>query len=664
MNGFVAACLLLGAAAAARAGDRIAVDQLRQLTLEELLNVEVTTASKKEQRLSDTAAAVSVLNGDDIRRLGVSTIPEALRGLPGVDVARLNSHRWGVSVRGFNDIFANKLLVMVDGRSVYTPLFSGTLWDIHDLPLEDIERIEVVRGPGASVWGANAVNGVINIITLPAHQTEGGRMDVGGGTLDEFAGSLRYGIPVSDSTSVRVFGKYRQHAEMEDVSGGPAEDDYRAGTAGFRLDWDPSDTADFMLSGRGFSGEYSEKVDLLSLPGPGYLTTVTSPNSSGGHALGRWGRRIDETSRVELQSYVEFNTFDVDWLEEERLNFDVALTHRWQPTESHDLNWGVGYRLTTDRITESADTASYPRRERTDRLFSGFVQDDYAAIPDVLTLTAGVRFEDNDYTGFEIQPTLRALWRPAEEHSLWLAGSRAVRTPSRSESDASINIDYLPPGTVHPVLPGVVVYSGTTEFKSEELWAFEAGYRWQPLPSLNVDATGFFNLYEMLRGSRPGTPFPNDPLAPSYVVVPVTAVNDTAGNTWGGELAAVWQATDIWQWRLSYSYIGFDLRGSDAAATSGYSPRHKVSLLSRLDLPGNLEFDSQLRFVDELTAPAIPSYVTLDLRLGWHPLEDLEISISGYNLLGGGHQEFASRLIRYIPSEITPSVFGKVSWRF
>ncbi len=638
--------------------------RLRQLSLEELLNLEVSTASKKEQRLADTAAAVTVLTGDDIRRSGVTQVPEALRLVPGVQVARLNAHQWGISVRGFNEVFANKLLVMVDGRSVYTPLFSGTLWEYQDLSLESIERIEVVRGPGASVWGANAVNGVINIITKSARESEGGHVSVGGGNLDQFLATASYGTAVSDTTWLRLDTNFRAHDDMESLSGDSNHDAVRSTTSRFRLDWEPSDTAEFTLIGGGQYGEFGAAGDFLDLSVPGYVYSEYQVITSNGNLLGRWSRRLDETSELDLQAYLDYSDIDSAWIEERRLNFDVEFSHRWRSADRHDLKWGVGYRLSSDDISTPGDTIYFQPTERSVNLFSGFVQDDWQIKPDVVTLTAGIRLEHNDYTGLEVQPTLRGLWKIAEHHSTWLAASLAVRTPSRAENDSTVNLSFVPPGVAHPTLPAVVAYSGSDQFDSEDLWAFEAGYRWQPNDRLHLDLTGFVNVYDQLRGNRPGAPYPNDPLTPTYIVVPLEIVNDTEGNTYGGELAAVLQATPEWRWRLGYSFLEMDFAGSDSSDLEGWSPKNQLFLQSLAQLGGNVEFDATLRYVDELSGPDIPGYVTADVRLGWRPRPNLEISVVGQNLFDSPHQEFESVIIGYSPSMITRSVFGKITWSF
>lgn len=637
---------------------------LRQLSLEELLDLEVSTASKKEQRLADTAAAVTVLTGDDLRRSGVTQIPEALRLVPGVQVARLSAHQWAISVRGFNEVFANKLLVMVDGRSVYTPLFSGTLWEYQDLPLESIERIEVVRGPGASVWGANAVNGVINIITKSARDLSGGHFSAGGGNLDQFIATTSLGTSLTEDAWLRFDANFRSHAELDDLAGQPNHDAYTSGTGRFRLDWEPSDGTSFLLLAGGQYAELDEGRNLIDLSVPGYVPAEFTNLAGNGHVLGRWTRVVDERSQIELQTYLDYSDIDSNWIHDRRLNFDVEFNHRWQPAPAHDINWGLGYRLSSDDITTSGDTIAVSPGERSVNLFSAHLQDDWELKPDVLKLTAGVRLEHNDYTGLEVQPTLRGLWKIADNHSLWGSVSRAVRTPSRVENDATINFNLQPPGVVHPSLPAVVQFSGSDDFDAEELWAFELGYRWQPDDQLHFDLTGFVNSYDRLRGSIPGTPFPNDPSTPTYLIIPAPILNDTSGETYGAELGAVWQVTEEWRWRAGYSYLGMSLQGSEAADVEGSAPRHQAFLQSLAQITDSVEFDVTVRYVDELEAPGVPAYVTADVRLGWRPRPDLELSVVGQNLFDSPHQEFGSSLINYDPSAISRAVFGKLTWSF
>lgn len=637
---------------------------MRKLSLDQLLNIEVSTASRKEEPLSDAAAAVSVLTGDDIRRLGVTHLAEALRFVPGVDVARLSSRQWAVSVRGFNNVFANKLLVLVDGRTVYTPLFSGTFWEYQDVSLESIDRIEVVRGPGASVWGANAVNGVINIITKSARNSQGGTLSLGGGNFDEFLASIGYGIAPADHTWVRLDSNFRKTAEMEDATGNGNGDDGFSTTSRLRVDWEPSDTAQFTLIGGGQYAKFSERSDLVDLRLPGFIRSELSVPAANAHLLGRWTKSVDERSEIELQSYLDFSDIDSPWLDDERMNLDVELNHRWKPAERHDINWGIGYRLSSDRIISPGDTLRFSPAKESVNLFSVYLQDDFELVPDRFKATAGLRLEHNDYTGMEVQPTIRGLWKATEKQSVWASISRAVRTPSRAENDATVNLDIAPPGTVSPTLPAVYSYRGSDSFDAEVLWAFELGHRWQPDKPLHFDSTVFFNIYERLRGTEPGTPFPNDPLNPTYVVVPLGVSNDTRGNSWGAELAAVWQPDEIWRLKLGYSYIQFDLQGTDAENVEGGSPRHQVFLQSNIELMPNIEFDADLRYVDELSAMGIPSYLTSDVRLGWKPRRDLEFSIVGQNLIDSPHQEFRSTLIKYTPGYISRAVFGKITWSF
>jgi iron complex outermembrane recepter protein len=657
--------LVVGAGlGAAEAVTSPSVQSLRQLSFEELLNLEVSVASRKEQRLTDTAAAVSVLTGDDIRRSGVTHLAEALRLVPGVQVARLNGHKWAISIRGFNGVFANKLLVLMDGRSVYTPLFSGTLWEYQDVSLESIDRIEVVRGPGASVWGANAVNGVINIITKSARDSHGSQVSVGGGTIDHFIASASHGSPLSEDASIRFDAGFRQRGEMEAARTGDEYGELWSATGRFRTDWEPADTTSFTLLGGGQYGEFDERTELFNAGAFSFVPTDITVEGATGHLLGRWTRTLDERSEIEVQSYLEVSEINASWIRNQRVNYDVELNHRWQPGERFDLNWGLGYRLNADQITTTGDTIFFSDEERTDHLFSGYLQNVFQLVPEVLSVTAGVRLEHNDYTGFEVQPTLRGLWKPVENQSLWASVSRAVRTPSRAETDSAINLSLLAPGEVHPLLPALLTYEGSRSLESEELWAFELGYRWQATERLHLDAATFYNVYENLRGSQMGTPFPNDPLNPAYIVIPLGVVNDTKGTSWGGELSTVWQAQSSWRLRLGYSYLNLDLTGSDAAGVEGWSPRHQLFLQSLLQVTEAIELDATLRWVDELSGPAIPSYVTADVRVGWRPNDRLELSIVGQNLFDSPHQEFESQAIRYQAALISRSVFGKLTWNF
>jgi iron complex outermembrane receptor protein len=651
------------------------------LSLEELMNYPVTSVSKKEEKLSEAAAAIHVITQEDIRRSGATTIPDALRMVPGMQVAQVDAHGWAISARGFNDVFANKLLVLQDGRSIYTPLFSGVFWDMQDTLLEDIERIEVIRGPGATLWGANAVNGVINIITKKAKDTQGFLVTGGAGTEERGFGAIRYGAKLSDNAHFRIYGKYFSRDDSVLPSGADANDAWQMGRGGFRLDWEPPNNL-LTLQGEVYGGALNETFTRLS-PAPPFAPTEVADtfNTFGANLLGRWTHIFSADSSMSLQSYYDRTLRDTIIFKEDRDTFDIDFQHRFPLGARQDVVWGLGYRVTSDKVRESDNfDVSLDPPDRTTHLFSAFVQDEIALIAEKLNLTLGSKFEHNDFTGFEFQPSGRLVWTPHERHTFWGAISRAVRTPSRAEDDIRLNQPpVFPANTFFPGSPAAVTsIFGNRDFDSEKLIAYEFGYRLQPHKRLSVDLAAFYNEYDALRSLEPGVPlfrfapFPpfNHPgVPPPHIAFQVD--NKMSGETYGVEIAPSWQMMDWWLWRISYSYLEMDLHtdaGSGdtttAQGTEGSNPHHQFSLSASIDFPSDVTLDCAVRYVDQLPARLIDSYVVLDIRLAWRPIKNLELSIVGQNLLDDRHPEFNPSFIPGPATEVQHSVYGKVTWRF
>ncbi|MCP4408633.1 MAG: TonB-dependent receptor [Gammaproteobacteria bacterium] len=650
---------------------------LTELSLEELLNIEVTSVSKKSQSLSEAAAAVFVITQDDIRRSGATNIPEALRMAPGVQVARLDSNKWAVSVRGFNGYFANKLLVLMDGRTLYTPSFSGVLWEKQDTVMEDIERIEVIRGPGATLWGANAVNGVINIITKSAKDTQGLLLSIGGGTEERAFGTLRYGGTFADGQShYRVYGKYFDRDGSIDQAGNDNDDEWQMGRGGFRLDWNATDDDSVILVGNIFDGDGNEIVNRKSLTPPHNSSVASAQDMDGGDLLTRWERNLEEGSELSLQLYYdhsEKNTFIYEFKQD---IIDVDFQHRFPLVERHDIIWGLGYRFYSDKLNETL-TAQFNPERRDLNFYSGFIQDDISLIPEQLRLTLGSKVEHNDLSGFEIQPNIRLLWLPDKHSSLWASVSRAVRTPSRVEQDLVLVQDITGVGEpLNPFpVPIVTMLNGNRDFDSEELLAYEIGYRLQLNPQFGIDTTVFYNEYDKLRSPRLGSPqcspagtFPGcfPPLSNS-VITPLNLTNEMKGDTHGLEIVGDWRVSPMWHLQAAYTYLKMDLETHNddplgVEFVEGQSPNHQASLRSSTDLAHNIELGLWLRYVDRLSNLAINSYVTLDTRLAWWPQEDLELSVIGQNLFDSQHPEFTSEISNIPPLEIQRSVYAQLRW--
>jgi iron complex outermembrane receptor protein len=631
------------------------------LSIEELMRIPVTSFSKHEERFSEVPGALYVITQDDIRRSGALSIPEALRMAPGVQVARVDAHTWAVSARGFNDVFANKLLVLQDGRSIYTPLFSGVFWDVQDTIMEDIDRIEVIRGPGGTLWGANAVNGVINIITRKAADTQGVLISAGGGSEELGFGGVRYGDKINDQTHFRIYAKYFNRDASVLPTGEDADDRWQMGRGGFRLDWDASDRNLLTVQGDVYAGWLDQTFTTLAPVFPYPTNTVADTvDVNGGNLLGRWTHTISDDSSWSLQAYYDRTYRDAVIFHEGRDTLDVDFQHRFRFGARNHIIWGLGYRYTHDRTADKFDVSMHPR-ERGSQLFGGFVQDEMAVIPERLTLTLGTKLEHNDFSGFEIQPSGRLMWTPSPEHTIWAAVSRAVRSPARTDHDIQLN--------QKPTVPGPFVSSilGNDNFDSETLIAYELGYRVQVHKRLSLDLALFYNQYDDVRGLRIGGLTNNPPPA----TIALLLDNMLKGESYGGEIAGNFQLTDWWRWRASYSYLDLQLHAKAASVDpntehfiEGTSPHHQFSIASGIDFPAHLGLDWTVRYVDTLPAVNVPSYVTLDVRLSWRPRPNLELAVAGLNLLDNQHPEFRPTSIRTQATEVQRSVYGKVTWRF
>lgn len=637
-----------------------AVPDFTQFTLEELANYPVTSVSKSEEKLSTAAAAIHVITQEDIRRSGVTSIPEALRMAPGVQVGRVDAHTWAISARGFNDVFANKLLVLQDGRSVYTPLFSGVYWDAQDTLLDDIERIEVIRGPGATLWGANAVNGVINIITKSAKDSQGLLVTGGSGTEEHFFGGVRYGGKIGENAWFRVYGKYFTRDDSALAGGGDANDHWQVSRGGFRTDWDATDINHLTFQGDIYGGT-AKQTNIRLRQTPPFTTYADQAqyDISGGNLLGRWTHHFGVDSEFMVQTYYDRTFRSVNVFEEDRQTWDIEAQQHFLVYERHDVIFGLGYRLMRDTTDGSFDVSLDPDNRTTD-LFNAFAQDKIALIHDQLWLTLGSKFEHNDYTGFEVQPSGRLTWLPHEHHTLWASVSRAVRTPSRAENDVRLN----QPSGVSPFV--ITSIFGSPDYRSEKLIAYELGYRVQPEEHVSFDLALFYNDYDDLRsvevvGLQPGPP-PD---------VALKAGNGLQGITYGGEIAANLQATAWWRLRLAYSYLQMELKNKDGstdtasvAGIEGSNPEHQFSLISSFELPENFSLDLWARYVDRLPARNVDPYFTFDARLAWRPTKNLELSIVGQNLWDPQHPEFGSDLVPTERTEVERSVYAKITWRF
>ncbi len=661
LRGTIAGSLLVlagaGAPALGAAAETAPPPAYLDLTLEELMNIEVTSVSKKEEKLANASAAIYVITQDDIRRSGHQRIPELLRMVPGVQVARIDANKWAISIRGFNGNFANKLLVLIDGRSVYTPVFSGVYWDIQDTLIEDIDRIEVVRGPGASLWGANAVNGVINIITKSAKETQGGLVTAGGGSVELAFGGLRYGGRLRDDMHYRVYGKYYGHDDFVDAGGIHAADEWRMGQGGMRFDWDISPEDLFTGQGDLYVGESGATIPFTQTVSPPFVELVDDmEHAFGGNLLTRWTHRFSETSESALQAYYSYDDRKIKVVDQKIHTLDLDFQHYFHLAERHEITWGLGYRLILDDFDNGRDVVFDPEK-RDVHLFSSFIQYEMAIIPERLRFTLGTKLEHNQFTGIEVQPNTRLQWTPHPRHALWGAIARAVRSPSRADEDAQLNLQASA-GTIGRVY-------GNGHFRSEELWAFEGGYRLRPVDRLTLDAATFYNIYDSLSTFEfSGAPF----LEGATVVVPLRVDNELFGETYGVEVAGNLQVTEWWRLSAAYTFLQMQLHRTKSSTSTqedaeGQSPQNQVNVRSGLNLPWNLELDLALNFVDRLPAYDVHSYFRLDARLGWRPSKNLELSVGAQNLLDNQHPEFGSEVFTH-PTEVERAFYGKLVWRF
>lgn len=629
------------AAPPASAADNLST--LKQMSLDELADLRVSIATHRTERLEDTAAAVFVLTAEDIRRAGATTLPELLRTVPGLNVARISATEWAVSARGFNNQFANKLLVMVDGRSVYTPFFSGVLWDELNIVMQDIERIEVVRGPGGSTWGANAVNGVINILTRHAEDTQGSQVSVVAGPLQSEL-VARNGFKAGEAGFARVWAKAHQQDRLHmPADGDTADTRWRGGRAGFRGDWDLGSST-LMLEGETFREMKPDEREY-----------------SGAHLLGQWARTAGD-SRDELRGY--FNRFTLDrWAvmgngaKAQLDTFDLSYRHLFAEWGMHSLIAGAGYRSVNSEA-QMVPPSAVTRANRTDQLLSAFAEDTLS-LAERLKLTLGVKVEDNDYTGIEWQPSARLRWTLGTGGTLWASVARAVRTPSIIEDSARF-ISFVAPSRLTGGLPMSVTSNGSAQLNAEKLTAYEMGYRIQLTPKLSVDATVFLNDYDRLvtvdmigRPSLVPTP------APSLSWNAVTG-NQLQGQAHGFELAADYRPAETWRLQASYAYLDLNLKARPGNSeisplrAEGESPRHQASLISRHDLRHDLELDLQARYVSALTTYTIPDYLTADVRLGWRATSRLDLALNGRNLIGPARKEFGTNIVNASDAYLIP----------
>lgn len=632
---------------------------LTRMSLEELMNVEVLTFSRSAEPSTQIPAAVFVLTQDDIRRSGATSLPEVLRLAPGLQIARMDAARYAVGMRGFADRLSRAMLVMIDGRAVYNPLFAGTYWEVQDTLLEDIERIEVIRGPGGTLWGANAVNGIVNIITKHSRDTHGLLMT--GAVGNEITGpvGVRYGAAVGDTGQIRAYAKAVDR-DPQFHAAGSEFDTWQMAQAGFRSDWSLQRSQALTVQGDLFTARLGQRYDVASFTPPYSSRHTREAPLGGGNLLARWSGP-GAGGQFQLQSYYDRTRRQEEPVGETRQTFDLDFQHQRRFAGRHTLIWGTGYRLTSGRI-ESLATSHFEPPTRTDNLFTAFAQDEFQWRPDRLRLIVGTKVEHNAYSGFEIQPSARLLWSPNASDSVFVAVTRAVRTPSRVETD------YSTVSLASPAVPSFVQLQPNPGFLTEKLLAYELGYRVQPFSRMYATASAFFNQLDDVLSTELLTAVVETTPPPPRLILPVTFANTLHGNSHGAEVTLDWRTTTWLRSTANYSYLRIQLTrdpGSQDVSQErrgeGQSPRHQVQAQASIDLPAGLQLDWMWRYLSELPAAGVAAYHTSNVRLGWQIVPGLELALVGRNLHEARHLEWPSGAGGNV--QVERSLYVTATWR-
>lgn len=624
--------------------DQTTPEALKNLSLEQLSQIEVTTPSKAPQEAFRTAMAIYVITGDDIRRSGATCIPEALRLAAGVEVARIDANKWSIGIRGFGSRLSRSVLVLIDGRTVYTTLFDGTYWEVQDTVMDDIDRIEVIRGPGGVIWGPNAVDGVINVITKSAKDTEGLLASGGGGNVEQGFANFRYGGGNGRGFSYRFYAKAftrgpEFHPDRENF------DDWRMGQAGFRMDWARSIRDWFTVQGDIYDAEDGERVTATSYTSPYSVNVDANALLSGGNVVARWKRVLGEGNDLQLQVYYDRTNRHEPNLGELRNTFDADFLDRFRLPARQEISWGLGARFSMGDEIETVSGLSFVPAKRTDELYSGFVQDEIAVVPDRLSFILGTKLLKTNFTGVEAQPSARLLWTPTDKETLWASFTHAVRTPSDVEEDFYLlgYVTTTPNGT-----PYFARFNPNPNFAPEQLNSTEAGIRRLLTRNFYLGVSTFYNHYHDLFSEEIiGQPYLEATPAPIHYLLPAQFRNGLAGDTKGFEVVPEWRPRKNWRVRGGYSFLNMDLRRAPGSADvgtapiiEGSSPRHQVTAESDVDLPKRWQVDLSYRFVSALPGQGVSAYSTGDARVAWRANREIEFSLVGQNLMQPYHFEY------------------------
>jgi iron complex outermembrane receptor protein len=631
-------CLLSSAVAFADPQDTTGATRLKSLSLEELSAIEVTTVSREPRRGFQTPAAIHVLTQEQIRRSGARTLPDLLRLVPGVHVAQIDSVQWAVGIRGFQGHLSKSVLVLIDGRSVYTPLFAGVYWEMQDTLLRDVDRIEVIRGPGGTIWGPNAVNGVINIITKSAKDTHGLTVSAGGGNVEQAYTGGRYGGG-SDRLHYRVYGKGFTrsplfHPDRRNF------DDWRMGQAGFRMDWERNERDTLTVLGDAYSTIAGSIREISSFSPPSIRAVEANAQHYGQNVGAHWQHAFESGSHLQVHAYYDrTDRQDLNY-REIRHTVDASLLHR-VPVARHRISWGLGARVSPSRFFQTTDSVNFLPHRQTYNILTGFIEDDIEVIPNRLSFIAGTKLLHNTFSGFDVQPSAQVAWTPSEQQTVWGAVTRAVRTPSRIEDGFEFNF------LAQPSLPLYFRLVGDGEFTSEQLVGYELGYRRYLRRHGFLGVAAFYNRYDDLLSVENRPIFVENSPPPAHLVLPLYLRNGVQAATSGIEPTWLWDLTPWWRTRGSYSLALVDARNkpiSNDASTVGQlegdSPRHKVILQSSFQLSDKLDLSLTYRYVSAVPNQVVPSYSTGDVQFSWQLTPQLELSVTGRNLLQPHHVEY------------------------
>lgn len=662
-----AACLLLPTAAAAKNTAEQTDQSLKSLSLEQLGNIEVTSVTKEPEEVWQTPAAIYVITQQDIQRSGATSIPEALRLAPGVEVARISSDQWAIGIRGFTSRLSRSVLVLIDGRIVYSPLTAGVYWEVQDTMMEDIDRIEVIRGPGGTIWGPNAVNGVINIITKNSKDTQGGLVAGGAGNTLQGFGEARYGGSRGPDFTYRIYGKGFAHAP-EYHSNGINYDWWQAGQAGFRVDWKHGTRDSYTLQGDGYLQAAGENVSTSSYNPPANYVFNNYAHLSGANVLWRWQRVLGENKDLHLTAYYDRTVRHELNFGDERNTVDVDFVDEF-PLPRQQISWGGGAYVSHGEEIQILTGLMFVPPVRTDQFYTAFIQDRIALVRNRLSLIAGPRLIKTNYTGVLVEPSVRLLYTPTATQSLWAGFTQAVRTPADVERDFYLASRIDTPANGLPS-PFFARFNANRNFQSERLNGYEAGYRRLIGRTVYLDIAAFFNQYRnLLSEDIIGAPFLETSPAPPHFLLPAGFGNGLIATTEGGEVAPEWKPTSIWRLRGSYSFLEMHVKkapGSldigSAPSVQGSSPEHQVMVQSSLDLPKSVSFDAQVRYVSKLPALLVPAYWTADATVGYNLTKELHVAVVGHGLFQPRHYEFS-----YDPNGlvgIQRSVFGRFTWQW